>query len=67
MGLGVTRATPVFNGNIIPTAITCELNGAANVTNLLLGELQTEVGLDSTDLSGFEIMLAVKAVKGTVQ
>ena len=67
LGLGVVRATPVLNGSVVKTAIQCQFSGAANVTNLLLEQLSPAIEqareLQPTQLSGFEIMLAVKGVK----
>ena len=65
-GLAVTRATPVLNGKCIMSAVQGQFVGAANVTNFLVEELQRHIQpevIAATDLSAFEIMLAVKATK----
>ncbi len=67
IGLGMTRACPVINGQVVREGIQAQFIGAANVTNMLLQELrerpEVQQAFLESNMSGFEVMLCVKAMK----
>jgi len=64
IGLGVTRVTPVINGEVQWQGITMEWFGAANCTNYLLQVLHHKLeSVPIEDISGFQLMMMVKSTK----
>jgi len=67
IGLGTTRACPVVDGKVVREGIQAQFIGAANVKTRLLQALHARPDVQQAfaerNMSGFEVMLCVKAMK----